>query len=138
MNHPWAKGISKITFVPDLGSSPANVNRVTGELQISQKWWDILPPCHRAFILMHEYAHLSGQTVSEKEADKIGYAEFLKLGFPDSCSISALQDVLSFRVAEHHERLNEQRQRVDKFKHSLAFNYYSNNPKKQWEILHFQ
>lgn len=128
MAKPWAKGISKIGFVPDLGSSPAQVNRVTGILTISQKWWDVLPPCHRAFILAHEMAHIQGQTTDENQADDLGFEIYKTMGYDVSCSIFALSDVLSFRNSEHTERLN------NAFKRVLTYHYYNGNPIKQWQI----
>ncbi len=128
MNSPWAKKITKITYVPDLGSSPANVNRITGELKISLKWWNVLPPCHRAFILAHEMGHLAGKTFDETEADNIGFNIYKDMGYDVTCSIFALSDVLSYKNGGREKRVNAAFNRV------LNYHKNNNNKTKQWQL----
>lgn len=69
----WAKGITKIIRVPDLGATPARVNRRTGVMEISLKHMKAMPVAHRLFVMLHEQAHVELQTTDEVKADAYAF-----------------------------------------------------------------
>lgn len=126
----WIDGIKSVTIEPMLpGNSPANVNRVTGELKVSQYWIDRLPDCHIAFIILHEINHIREQTTDEREADAAAFRDYVRMGLPVQCSIYALSDVLNMSNPEHLERVELA------YKRALNFDYP--NEKKKWRQLNF-
>lgn len=97
-------GITKITKVADLGNTPAKVNRVTGELFISEKHFSQMDPIHRKFVLFHEQGHCLLKTTSEEAADNYAVDELLKRGYPLSEILKSLTRVLSYNNPEHRGR----------------------------------
>ena len=89
----WAKGITKITIVDDLGDTPAKVNRRTGEMFGSKKHLSRLPKEQVLFIFLHEKAHVELQTTSEYEADAKAFKEYADLGYSLKASVKALTQV---------------------------------------------
>lgn len=122
-----AKTITKITYFPTLGGTPARVNRVTGEMQISLEHWKQLPPEHRFFIMLHELAHLVLQTRDEKAVDEWAFAEYAKRGYSLKQSVFALTKVLSFTNQEHYWRAYLQLERA------REYDYYVNGNKKAYD-----
>lgn len=97
-------GITKITKVADLGNTPAKVNRVTGELYISEKHFSRMSPIQRKFVLFHEQGHCLLNTTSEEAADNYAVDELLKRGYPLSEILKSLTRVLTYNSPEHRGR----------------------------------
>lgn len=95
-----------ITWKSDLGSTPARVNRYTGEIQLSERFFANMPESHQKYIIEHEKAHFQKDTRSEFVADNEAFRK-LAGTFPGSlkASIHSISDVLSMDNPEHHERL---------------------------------
>jgi hypothetical protein len=98
------KGITKIIRVADLGKTPARVNRITGELQISDKHFKKLSPIQRLFVLYHEQGHVTLGTTSEEAADDYAVQELLKRGYPLTEILKGLTRVLTYDNENHHGR----------------------------------
>lgn len=64
----------------DLGTVPAQVNRLTGELFINPSIWRNLPKDHREFILLHESGHLELMTADEYRVNKYAIGKYLEAG----------------------------------------------------------
>ncbi len=107
--------ISKITEVDNLGTTPARVNRVTGELFINRKIWPKLNKAKRMFILLHEAGHADLQTRSEMEADEYAFNNYVGMGYPLSESVYALTRVLPFDRPGHETRAVAQLNRALQF-----------------------
>lgn len=117
-------GIRKIYLVKTLGSTPARINRKTGELYISREKWDDLDPNTRLFILLHEAGHIDQQTRNEIAADNYAFQAYAQAGKPLSKAITALTRLLHFQNPQHYDRVNSQVRRA------FAYDYYVNgNPK---------
>ena len=108
----WAKGITKITHVPDLGNTPARVNRRTGEMYVSLRHMRAMPKEHRLFVMLHEQAHVELQTTDEMKADEKAFKEYADMGYSLNASVKALTRVLDGNNAEHHWRMYSQLQRA--------------------------
>lgn len=91
------------TYIKELGSSPAAVNRRTGELFLSPHFFD-LPHHHQAFILWHEWGHYVRNTSSELEADASAFLSYAWEGRPLSEAVTALHDVLNMNNPAHRTR----------------------------------
>ncbi len=100
--------ISKIYEVDDLGTTPARVNRETGELYINKRIWPTLSKNKRMFILLHEAGHATLKTRNEFEADEYAFNNYAAMGLPLSESIKALTQVLPFDKPQHEERVMAQ------------------------------
>lgn len=124
----WADDITNIKFAPDLGASPAQVNRITGEMTVSLKYWNLMPPCHRLYVMLHEKAHIKGQTKNEDEADAIAYEELKKLGKPLDCGVFALTELLNMKNPEHRRRAQLAYKR-------FLIDIYINSPIKQNKVI---
>ncbi|WP_316828078.1 hypothetical protein [Pedobacter miscanthi] len=111
----WAKGITKIIMVDDLGDTPAKVNRRTGEMYGSRKHLTRLPKEQVLFIFLHEKAHVELQTTSEYEADAKAFQEYADLGYSLKASVKALTQVLNDKNLEHNYRMYLQLQRAKKY-----------------------
>ena len=57
------------TFSDSIGSTPAKVNRETGEVFLNKTVWPTLSKPYQAFILKHEEGHYVLKTTNELEAD---------------------------------------------------------------------
>lgn len=108
----FAKGITAIYYMPDLGETPASVNRKTGEILINQRMWNAMPFEHRVFVLLHEWAHIKCQTSNEFRADEVAFKEYIKHGFSLKASVKALFSLLNFSNPEHLPRLHAQYKRA--------------------------
>lgn len=118
----WAQGITKITTVPDLGNTPARVNRKTGEMILSRKHMRAMPKEHRLFVMLHEQAHVELQTTDELKADAHAFKKYAEMGYSLNASVKALTKVLNGENAEHHMRMYAQLQRAKAF----DFSHYGN------------
>jgi hypothetical protein len=116
--------ISKIFIADDLGTTPARVNRRTGEMYISRKMWNVLDPDKRLFILLHEAGHATLNTRSELDADKFAFNAYAELGKPLSESVKALTRVLHFENPQHYDRVAQQIRRA------FRYDYFVNGNKK--------
>jgi predicted ATPase len=94
-------GLTQISFVEDLGSTPATVNRRTGEMYISARMWRRMTPNQRLFMLLHEQGHVTLKTTNEFEADGYAFEQYVKTGRSLKSCISALTGVLSGKSPEH-------------------------------------
>lgn len=113
-------GITAIYEVEDLGSTPARVNRKTGELYINLKKWAELSPEARLFVLLHEAGHVDQDTRSELLADNYAFHAYARAGKPLSKSITALTRLLHFNNPQHFDRVRAQMARA------FAYDYHVN------------
>jgi len=104
--------IKSITVVPDLGSTPARVNRYTGAAYVNGRTWPDIPKESKLFILLHEAGHATKNTRDEIEADSFAFDAYARLGYPLSKSIQALTRVLNFSNPEHFDRVAAQLRRA--------------------------
>lgn len=118
----WARGITKITKVADLGATPARVNRRTGEMFISLKHMRALPEEHRMFVMLHEMAHVVLQTKDEVEADAWAFKEYAKRGYSLKASVKALTSILNDQNPEHNWRMYLQLRRAEKYDYEVNGN----------------
>ncbi len=118
----WAKGITKIIKVPDLGATPARVNRRTGEMILSLKHMRAMPKEHRLFVMLHEQAHVELQTTNEIEADAYAFKKYADMGYSLNASVKALTRVLNGDNIEHAWRMYAQLQRAKAY----DFSHYGN------------
>lgn len=113
------------TYWPDLGDTPARVNRYTGEIQINQRYFDRMPELRRKFIIEHEKGHFNLDTRSEFEADKYAFRRIAGSA-PRSLkeSVKSISKVLTFRNPEHLDRMTEV------IKMALDYDYKNNGNDK--------
>lgn len=107
-----ARGITSISFLPDLGSTPATVNKRTGQLFISLRHWRKMTPQQRFFMLLHEAGHVTLQTSNEFEADRWAFEQYTSRGHSLKESVYALSKILSGRSPEHYHRVKAQLERA--------------------------
>jgi hypothetical protein len=112
----WAKGITGIEMVPDLGATPARVNHLTGVIQVSEKHMRILTHDEKMFVLFHEWAHIKAHTDSEIEADDLAFKTFVKMGGKLDESITVLKKLLRDENPEHHWRILLEIKRAKQYK----------------------
>lgn len=105
-------GITSIEFVNDLGSTPARVNRITGEAYLNAQMWPNLTFEQRVFILLHEHAHAELNTTSEFEADARAFELYTQNGLSLKAAVGALSQVLPFSNKEQLQRLYAQYNRA--------------------------
>lgn len=117
-------GIREIILVNSLGSTPARINRRTGQLYISREKWANMTPDMRLFVLLHEAGHIDQQTRDEIAADRYAFQAYAQSGKPLSKSITALTRLLHFNNPEHYDRVNAQLRRA------FAFDYFINGNEK--------
>jgi hypothetical protein len=108
----WAKHITKITHVPDLVTTPARVNRRTGEMFISIKHMVALPVEHRLFIMLHEMAHVELQSTDEAQVDDWAFKKYADMGYSLNASVKALTQILNDQKPEHAWRMYLQLERA--------------------------
>ncbi len=118
------------TYWNDLGSTPARVNRFTGEIQINQRYFDNMPQFYQDFVVEHEKGHFLTNTRSEFEADSYAFKK-LAGSQPRSLknSVESISRVLSFRNPEHMDRLTEM------IKMALEFDFKHNGNQKAQTAL---
>ena len=104
-----------LTYVDDLGSTPARVNRETGEVFWNRKF-DYLPEHIKTFILWHEIGHYKMQTSDEIEADDYAFKQYAgSEPYSMKNSIEAMTQIFSFRKEIHWLRIYEHYKRVLKW-----------------------
>lgn len=116
--------VTSITMVADLGTTPATINRLTGEMFLNERIWKTLSKDQRLFILLHEAAHVTLNTTDEIEADQWAFDQYAKLGGSLKESVKSLTRVLNYKNPEHFERTQAQLERALKFDSK-----FNNNPK---------
>lgn len=118
------------TYWPDLGTTPARVNRFTGEIQISMRHMRNIPEFRRKFIEQHEKGHFLLDTRSEFEADDYAFRKLAGTQ-PQSLKecVKSISRVLSFRNPEHMQRLTEI------IKKALEFDYKYNGNERAKDAL---
>lgn len=126
----WARGITDIKLVTDLGSTPASVDRETGVVYINNKLRSRISPDKWLFILLHELGHLVLQTSDEKEVDAWAFDQYARQGGKLSESVHALTKVLNFSSTEHLERANLQLRRAQLFDKTYNPHHYEKENKK--------
>jgi len=84
-------------------TTPARINKQTGEIQVSKRMFLPLTIPERMAILLHEFSHfnLNENIDNESEADLNGLLIYLGLGFPRIEAINAWLDV--FERADTHQ-----------------------------------
>lgn len=117
-----AKGITEIIKVPDLGTTPAVVNRKTGVMYISEKHMKAMPKEHILFVLLHEKAHVELQTTNEDLADAQAFKEYAALGYPLTEAIKALTRVLNDKNPAHFARMYNQLKRAKEYDYRVNGN----------------
>jgi hypothetical protein len=96
------------TFWPDLGNTPARVNRFTGEIQINNRYFRNMPGFRKRFIIEHEKGHFNLDTRSEFEADDYAFRKLAGTRpFSLKESVKSISQVLSFTNPEHLQRMTE-------------------------------
>lgn len=93
--------ITKISFVENLGDTPAKVNRITGEMILSKNHWRKLTPEQRLFVMLHEAGHATLKTRNEMEADNFAFQAYAELGKPLTKAFESLTKVLSYDKPGH-------------------------------------
>lgn len=114
----WARGITDIVEVPDLGSTPAAVDRETGIVYVSEKWKNRLSKDQWMFILLHEMGHLELRSTDEEEVDNWAFNEYANRGYSLNQSVKSLTRILNFNNPEHIRRANLQLARAEAFDRS--------------------
>lgn len=122
----YAKGITSISLCPDLGKTPAIVNRKTGAMFINQKVWKNIPFNERMFIILHEMGHIVLNTTNEFAADDFAFKQYAKMGLSLKDSVDAMAQVLSYANPEHYNRTVVQLQRALDYDHKV-----NNQPQKE-------
>jgi hypothetical protein len=120
----FAKGITSISLCPDLGKTPAIVNRKTGAMFINKKVWSKIPFNERMFIILHELGHIVKNTKNEFEADQYAFEQYAKLGLSLKDSVDAMAQVLSYSNPQHYDRT------VLQLKRALEYDHKVNNQPK--------
>lgn len=107
-----------ITYHTNLGTTPARVNRRSGELQINTPVFDKLTPEAKRFVLLHEEGHWVLQTRNELAADKYAFSKYVDEGHSLKAGVKALTQVLTnspghlvrsaeiLKQAAHHQNKN--------------------------------
>ena len=113
------------TYWDDLGSTPARVNRFTGEIQINDRYFKSMPEFRKSFIIEHEKGHFLNNTRSEFEADQYAFKKLAGTQ-PRSLkeSVYSISRVLSFRNPEHMERM------IEMMKMALEYDFKHNGNEK--------
>lgn len=119
---PGAYGITQIIKVPDLGNTPARVNRKTGVMYISVKHMQQMPKEHRLFVMLHEMGHMVLQTTDEVAADNWAFNEYARRGHSLNASVKALTSILNDQNPEHHWRMYLQLERAKKYDYEVNHN----------------
>lgn len=120
----------KITHWEDLGSTPARVNRYTGEIQINDRYWINLNPNVRRYIIEHEKGHFLQDTRSEFDADNYAFSKVA--GSSDKSlkdSVYSISQVLSFTNPEHKTRL------INRIRLALQYDWEHNQNSKAKDAL---
>ena len=125
---PWARGITEIVKVPDLGDTPARVSRRTGVMYISMKHFEAMPKDVRYLVMAHEMAHVVLQTTDEEEADRWAFEQYAKRGYSLKASVRALTRILDESNPAHAQRMWLQWQRAK------MYDYLVNGNKKVIEM----
>ncbi|RFZ84770.1 hypothetical protein DYU05_03960 [Mucilaginibacter terrenus] len=111
----WATEITKVTWVPDLGATPARVNRRTGEMFLSYKHMKALPKEHRLFIMLHEMGHVVLQSTDEMQVDDWAFKKYADMGYSLNASVKALTTILNDQKPEHAWRMYLQLERAKEY-----------------------
>ncbi len=120
---------SKITYVDNLGSTPAMVNHRTGELLINTPVFNKLNPDTQDFVMYHEEGHLVLNTKDEYLADQYALAKYISTGHPLSSSIMAMTRGFSFKNHDHVRRLKAHMKRVYSYDYNINKNMKANPAK---------
>lgn len=120
-----------INHVRGIGSTPARVNRKTGELQINLDVWPKLKPEHKLFVLLHEEGHRALNTSNELAVDAYAFKKYAEAGYSLTEGVKALTQVLSGISPEHGLRAYLQLERAKEFDY-----YHNNNEKAKQNFYH--
>lgn len=116
------KEFSSVTYMEDIGTTPARVNRPSRALQINLKVWPAMPDEHKVFVLCHELGHAELDTSDEFAVDKYASAMYTQLGYSLSESVRALTDLLNNNNADHRERAEAQLDRAKEWDYAVNGN----------------
>lgn len=116
------KGITSITYVRNIGSTPARVNRKTGELQINLDVWPKLKPEHKRFVLLHEEGHVVLDTSDELAVDEYAFKKYAAEGYSLTESVKAITRLLNNDNPQHNLRAQLQLQRAKEYDHFVNKN----------------
>ncbi|MEZ0610451.1 hypothetical protein ACAW74_18195 [Fibrella sp. WM1] len=93
----YAPGLTAIQFVDDVPTAQTDAD--TGLTLINRQLWASLDTAQRYFLLLHEQAHLTGQTEDELTADRLAIAQFLRRFPGNPAPLTLLQRVLNPNLA---------------------------------------
>lgn len=103
------KWFSSVEFVDELPrGGPAAVNRITGKLKLSRKYWSTMEKEQKVFVLLHELGHLVLNSGDELEVDQWALKKYMEMGYSLKSAVRALTRVLSFTSREHLVRVKQQ------------------------------
>lgn len=107
--------ITKITPCGNLGSSPAIVNRNTGEIFIDKEKFANMTPEQRAFVLLHEAGHARLGTRNELAADNYAADYLSPRGYSLRGLLKAETRILNDNKPAHRIRANNLYNRLANF-----------------------
>ena len=111
----------KIITVPDLGKTPARVNRFTGTVFLNGKIWNKLEQYQQKLILLHELGHWRKNTKNEIEADSFAVDNFYGTEKQSLIkSVKNFYNTLDMTNENHVERYNKITEKV------LKLDFYEN------------
>ena len=97
--------VPRIEIVPDLGSTPARVNRRTGTVYISKRVFEPLSERERNFVLAHEEGHYRLNTCDETKADEYAFKKYAGTEpFSLKNTLKILRDTLDTENNPGHRR----------------------------------
>lgn len=116
IKEPVTPGVfKKITYMKDIGSTPARVNRRTRELLINMKIWPGLKPEHKRFVLLHEEGHVVLNTSNEEAVDDYAFKKYAAEGHSLTESVKALTHLLKEGNPQHVKRAALQLNRAKRY-----------------------
>jgi hypothetical protein len=139
-----ASKITSVSYVGNIGTTPARVNRVTGALYINTEVFNKLPVEHQTFVLLHEEGHVVLNSTDEYAVDSYAFDKYVQLGYSLKQAVMALTSVLNNNVESHRLRADYQLQRAKQFdfernKNNKTYqkNYDTYNPKNYKNMSDF-
>lgn len=131
------EGITKVVFVDRLpGTTPATVNKRTGECYIVKSRWDKMSPSARLYMLLHENAHVALQTSDEFAADARAHEDYIRTGRSPKQSVLALSKVLSDSKPGHRDRVEAQLLRAIEYDKEINSKLKSSKMNEDITVFH--
>lgn len=107
-----------VYFSDSIGSTPAMVDRETGDIYLNSNVWDTLPKPYQVLILEHEKGHYKLQTTNELEADHYAFTQIAGKA-PNSLknTVATMYEVLPYTSEDHSLRL------LNMYRLALGYDY---------------